>query len=53
MPRFDMDKNAHEILLKVKELMREEGIEHPTMSDAVRWLWEKALLYRIEKKAQS
>jgi len=36
-----IDENAYELINKVKDLMREEGIECPSYSDAVRWLWNK------------
>lgn len=38
-----IDENAHNILVKVKEEMKEEGICTPTLSDAIRWLKENDL----------
>jgi len=39
-----VDDNAHGILNKVKKKMKEEGIENPTFSDAIRWLYVRAKL---------
>jgi len=38
MKMIRIDNNAHELLNKVKDKMREEGIENPTFSDVIRWL---------------
>lgn len=45
-----LDENAHSKLVKVKKLMREEGIRSPTLSDAVRKLFDEAKLETIGKK---
>jgi len=39
-----VDDNAHGILNKVKKKMKGEGIENPTFSDAIRWLYVRAKL---------
>lgn len=36
-----LDEDAHSKLTETKERMKEKGIEAPSLSDAVRWLWRK------------
>lgn len=42
MKMIRVDEHAHRLLLKVKEDMKKEGIEKPSMSDVIRWLYDKA-----------
>jgi len=44
MKMIRVDDNAHKLLNKVKKKMKEEGIENPTFSDAIRWLYACAKL---------
>ena len=37
-----LDKDAHSILLIVKYQMKNDGIEYPSMSDAIRYLFRKS-----------
>jgi len=37
-----IDDNAHDLLNKVKEKMKEIGIENPSFSDAIRWLFSRS-----------
>jgi len=39
MKKIRTDDNAHKTLVDVKEMMRKEGIESPTFSDAIRWMY--------------
>lgn len=41
MKNLNIDENAHTILIKSKEKCAKEGIENPSHSDAIRWLWKK------------
>lgn len=48
---LNIDENAHTILLKAKKECSKEGIEKPSHSDAIRWLWEKLNNnYGVEEK---
>ena len=42
MKMIRVDEHAHRLLLKVKEEMKKEGIEKPSMSDVIRWLYDKS-----------
>jgi predicted CopG family antitoxin len=44
MKMIRIDNNAHKLLNKAKDKMREEGIENPTFSDVIRWLYNHAKL---------
>lgn len=37
-----LDQNAHALIQKVKGIMEGEGYSSPSVSDAIRWLCEKA-----------
>ena len=39
MKSVKLDQDAHNILTKVKNRMKGEGIESPSMSDAIRYLY--------------
>jgi len=39
MKKIRTDNNAHELLVNVKKMIRKEGIESPTFSDAIRWMY--------------
>jgi len=41
MKNLLVDDNSHSILLKAKEECAKDGIESPSHSDAIRWLWGK------------
>ena len=41
MKNLNVDENAHSILIKAKEECTRDGIENPSHSDAIRWLWKK------------
>jgi hypothetical protein len=42
MKTMRIDDNAHELILCVKTRMKAEGLEHPSISEAIRWLAKKA-----------
>jgi len=42
MKTLRIDDNAHKLLCNVKEIMKEEGIEAPSMSEVIRYLYNKA-----------
>lgn len=41
MRNISVDNNAHKILLQAKEEAKKTGLEKPSHSDAIRWLWKK------------
>jgi len=41
MKSIRIDENAHAIIQKAKEAMKQEGIESPSVSDVLRWMWQK------------
>ena len=43
-----IDNNSRAILLWAKEQLKKRGVEHPTHSDAIRWLKNKKAI-AIEK----
>ena len=43
MKQLKIDNNAHNILMeKAKKMMKKEGIESPSASEVIRWLWKKS-----------
>ncbi len=42
MKMFRMDEMAHRLIEDAKERMQDIGWEHPTNSDAIRYMHEKA-----------
>ncbi|NMG83758.1 MAG: hypothetical protein GIS02_06110 [Methanosarcinales archaeon] len=42
MKKIRTDDNAHEILYVVKREMKERGIERPTFSDVIRWMYHES-----------
>jgi len=43
-----VDENAHGLLENVKEDMKKEGIEAPSMSDAIRYIYNYYEMWKIE-----
>ena len=41
MKSIRIDENAHAIIQQAKNAMRREGIEYPSISDVIRWMWQK------------
>ena len=41
MKTLAIDENAHEILMKAKNETKKAGIDKPSHSDAIRWMWGK------------
>lgn len=39
MKNLAVDENAHEILMKAKIEAKKSGIDKPSHSDAIRWMW--------------
>jgi len=46
MKTLRIDENAHKLLCEVKEIMKKEGIESPSMSEVIRFLYNKAFSER-------
>ena len=42
MKQFKIDNQSHFLLLSVKKLMKKEGFESPSMSDAIRYMYRDA-----------
>ena len=42
MKTLAIDESAHEILMKAKNETKKSGIDKPSHSDAIRWMWTKA-----------
>ena len=49
MKTLRIDDNAHKLLCKVKDIMKKEGIEKPSMSDVIRYLYNRAFYIKEEK----
>ena len=41
MKNLSVDDNAHKILMDAKVEVKKSGIEKPSHSDAIRWMWNK------------
>lgn len=41
MKTLAIDDNAHEVLMKAKIEAKKTGIEKPSHSDAIRWMWDR------------
>ena len=39
MKTLRIDDSAHEVLMKAKIEVKKAGIEKPSHSDAIRWMW--------------
>jgi len=41
MKNLAVDEKAHQILLSAKIEAKKAGIDKPSHSDAIRWMWDK------------
>ena len=41
MKNISLDDNAHNILMQAKIEIKKTGVEKPSHSDTIRWLWNK------------
>lgn len=48
MKQVRVDDNAHSLLKEVKKDMKEEGIEAPSMSDAIRHIYNYYEMWKVE-----
>lgn len=48
--KFSIDEDAHKKLIEIKEKMKKEGIENPSFSDVIRYLYNKYKTETLHKK---
>jgi hypothetical protein len=50
MKNINVDDSAHALLMWAKTQLQGEGVESPSHSDAVRFLWKRGEVVRIHEE---